>query len=227
MLILSIKKKTIIIVLILILLLSTFLALPSLASSTTTTKFTIVIDAGHGGIDGGSVSPFSGIDENHLNLDYAKSLKNILEEIGFRVVMTRENLNGLYSLFSNDRKKDDMKKREEIINSSKADMVISIHMNSFPLKSCRGAQVFYKNDDLSSKFLADNIQNLFVQNLPNSRTAPQSGDYFILNCSNIPSVIVECGFISNPEEEALLITEEYRNKVCLCIAYGIVLSLSY
>lgn len=184
----------------------------------------VVIDAGHGGADGGSVSSFSGIDENHINLEYAKCLEDIFESIGVRVIMTRKDLNGLYPIYSTNRKKDDMKQRAKIIKKSNADLVLSIHMNSFPLESSRGAQVFFKDGDISSQTLANNIQQMFVQNLPKARTNAQKGDYYILNCSNTPSVIVECGFLSNKEEESLLITKSYMQKVCLCIAYGVILS---
>lgn len=225
MLFISIKKRTIIIALIAVLALSAFLSLPSIFANARDYRYTVVIDAGHGGYDGGSVSPFSNADENHLNLEYSLTLKEILEDIGIKVVLTRKNLNGLYSLFSDNRKKDDMKKRIEIIEGSGANIVVSIHMNSFPLKSSRGAQVFYKEDDPASQNLATNIQNVFYQNLPYGRSLPKTGDYYILNESSIPSVIIECGFLTNEEEEKLLLDKNYMAKVCMNIAYGIVLSL--
>lgn len=197
-----------------------FLVKASLASPKP--EYTIVIDAGHGGIDGGSVGRITGKDESFLNLEYAKSLKARLEEYNINVVMTRENLNGLYDLFASNKKKSDMARRKEIILSSHADMVVSIHMNSFPRASSRGAQVFYRPDDPASKLFADSIQEVFVKELPKARRTSQKGDYFILNCSNVPSVIVECGFLSNVEEEALLVTEEYREKVTEAIFVGII-----
>ncbi len=225
MLFTTIKKRTIIIILILILILSCFFALPSLVATAKIYYYTVVIDAGHGGQDGGSVSPYSGVDENHLNLEYAFTLKSMLEEIGIRVIMTRTNLNGLYSILAENKKKDDMKKRQEIIDNSNANLVISIHMNSYPLKSSRGARVFYKDGDTSSFTLATNIQNIFVQNLPNAGKVPLIGDYFILNCSTITSVIIECGFLTNQEEESLLVEKEYQKKLTTCVLYGIVISL--
>lgn len=225
MLFLSVKKRTVIIAVFLVLLLSVFFALPSLVASARTYTYTIVLDAGHGGIDGGSVSPFSGVDENYLNLKYTLTLKSYLEELGIKVVLTRTNLNGLYSLFSENKKKDDMEKRRQIIEHAKANLVVSIHMNSFPLSSSRGAQVFFKEGDTASQYVAQNIQNVFYKNLPYARKEALKGDYYILNCSNTTSVIVECGFLSNREEEKLLQNDDYMRKVCMCIVYGIVMSL--
>ncbi len=225
MLFLSIRRRTIIITLVIILLISAFLSLPAIFTQAKTFAYTVVIDAGHGGYDGGMVSPYSDADENHLNLEYALTLKEILVSAGIRVVLTRKNLNGLYSIFSENRKKDDMKKRIEIIENSGANLVISIHMNSFSLKSSRGAQVFFKEDDPSSANLANNIQTVFHQTLPHARTAPRTGDYYILNESPVPSVIVECGFLTNKEEEELLKDKSYKRKLCTSLAYGIIISL--
>ena len=214
------RKRYIVLAVCLILCLSIFLALPTIATSVPKTSLCIVIDAGHGGIDGGSVGKNTGKDENFLNLEYAKTLKEIFENYNIKVVMTRSDLNGLYDIASPNKKKSDMAKRKEIILNSKANMVISIHMNSFPLKSSKGAQVFYKDGDISSQTFARSIQEIFVKTLPSARKNASIGDYFILNCSNIPSVIVECGFLSNPEEEELLVSEEYKQTVCTSIFLG-------
>ncbi len=185
------------------------------------TGLTVVIDAGHGGIDGGCEG-VSGTTERVINLEYAKTLKHYLENFGFNVVMTRNNLDGLYSSLSSNKKKDDMLARKRIIENCSADLVVSIHMNAFPLESCRGAQVFYNPESAISKSLATSIQECFVENLESARKNADKGDYYILKCTNVPSVIVECGFISNIEEEKLLLTEEYRNKLCYQILTGIV-----
>lgn len=225
MLFLYIKKRTIILVLLIVLLISAFLSLPAIFTQAKTFAHTVVIDAGHGGYDGGMVSPYSDADENHLNLEYALTLKEILTSAGIRVVLTRKNLNGLYSIFSENRKKDDMKKRIQIIENAGASVVVSIHMNSFSLKSSRGAQVFFKEDDPSSANLATNMQNVLFQTLPHARTHPRTGDYYILNESSVPSVIVECGFLTNKEEEELLRDKSYMRKLCTSLAYGIIISL--
>ena len=125
------------------------------------------------------------------------------------------------ALIAHDKKKDDMIKRKQIIEKSGAELVISIHMNSFPLKSCRGSQVFYKDGDENSFRLASSIQDCFVSSIESARKNIDKGDYYILNCSEYPSVIAECGFLSNSEDEALLITEEYQNAVAYAIFKGI------
>ena len=147
---------------------------------------------------------------------------SIHENYGFNVVLTRKNLNGLYSNFSTNKKKDDMLARKKIIEESNADIVVSLHMNAFPLEECRGAQVFYNPESETSKTLANSIQDIFIQSLPQARKNADTGDYYMLNCTDVPAVIVECGFISNPEEEKLLLSEDYREKVCYSILCGIV-----
>ena len=158
--------------------------------------------------------------EANLNLDYAKCLKQKMEDFGFRVVMTRSSESGLYNPLASNKKRDDMKKRRQIIENAGADFVISIHMNSYSATS-HGAQVFYGNDDEPSKFLAKNIQKHFVANLQDARHEIKVGDYYMLNAIKAPSVLVECGYLSNPKEEALLITEDYKNEVCYSILLGV------
>lgn len=115
---------------------------------------------------------------------------------------------------------------KEIINNSNANLVISIHMNSHPLSSPKGAQVFYKKDDHISQGLAECIQQIFVQTIPNAKPAPSIGDYYILNCTNIPGVIIECGYLSNPQEEVLLLTESHRQLICYSTFIGVLKFLS-
>lgn len=182
-------------------------------------QYTVVIDAGHGGIDGGSVGK-NGTIEAELNLEYAKELKQMLTDFGFNVVMTRESESGLYSPLASNKKKDDMKKRKEIVEKSNADFVISIHMNSFSSRS-HGAQVFYGKDDEPSKKLAQDIQNYFIKNLPNAKKEIKVGDYYILNAIKAPSVLIECGYLSNQKEEELLNDEDYKKEVCYNILLGV------
>lgn len=183
-------------------------------------KYTVVIDAGHGGIDGGCEGATTKVTEASLNLDYAKCLMQKLEDFGFRVVMTRTTESGLYNPLASNKKRSDMQKRKSIVEDSNADFVISIHMNSYN-SSASGAQVFYKINDQPSNFLADCIQKHFIKNLTYSRKETKTGDYFMLNAINSPSVLIECGYLSNPKEEALLITEDYKNEVCYSILLGI------
>lgn len=214
-------KKTMLIFCAVILALAVVITPSVIIAQSKTYTYTVVIDAGHGGMDGGCLG-VSGTNEADLNLDYAKTLQTFCQQFGFRVVMTRTNENGLYSSFASNKKKDDMKKRKEIIDKSGANLVVSIHMNSFSAKSSRGAQVFYYDESQSSKNLADNIQKQYISGLVKPRQTSQSADYYILKCSSVPSVLIECGFISNKEEESLLLSKEYREKLCYLTLCGIV-----
>ena len=190
--------------------------------STPKDNVTIVIDAGHGFPDGGSVGKFTKVVESKLNLEYAKNLKGQLIGYGFDVVMTRTNDDGLHDKSATNLKKSDMKRRKEIINTSSADLVISIHMNSFPLESSKGAQVFFKKDDDISECFAKSIQEQVRSILRNTTKAAMAGDYYILNCTTLPTVLIECGFLSNREEETLLQQKEYQKKFCYAVLCGVV-----
>ena len=215
------KKKHIVITLIAFCIALLLLFIPSVVNvASPKTKYTVVIDAGHGGIDGGCEGATTNITEACLNLDYAKCLKEKLESFGFKVVMTRTSESGLYNPLASNKKRDDMKKRKSIIENANADFVVSIHMNSYS-SSARGAQVFYGKDDEPSKLLASTIQKHFINNLEYARKEIKIGDYYMLNEIKSPSVLVECGYLSNPKEEALLITENYKNELCYSILLGI------
>lgn len=212
-------------ILFIVLVASFILISPNTFTSSPNYKYTVVIDAGHGGIDSGSIG-VSGKDENYINLQYALCLEKIMSQFNIKTVMTRINLNGLYSQFAENKKLDDMEKRREIVKNSNADIVLSIHMNSFVLSSCNGSQVFFCKDNIPSETLAKSIQSVFKQVLPNARDEALVGDYYMLNEFEIPSVIIECGYISNEEEEKLLLTENYMNLVCSSIFLGVVKFLS-
>jgi len=184
-------------------------------------SITIVIDAGHGGMDGGSVGK-NGTIESNLNLKFAQKLTKYLTDFGISVVNTRSDNNGLYEELTDDFKLVDMKKRAEIINNSGAQILISIHMNEFSSSSENGAQVFFEQDDTDSEKLANSIRDMLVANFENARKLTLAGDYYILNNTSPIGVIVECGFLSNPQEEANLNNEEYQNKMCYSIYCGII-----
>ena len=190
-------------------------------SATPKSSFCVVLDAGHGGIDGGSQGK-SGVYERDINLSVAQKVKKLLQTLQVGVVETRTTEEGLYGVFASGFKQKDMKERQKIINNSNADLVVSIHMNYFDDESARGAQVFYKPNSEISKGLAENMQKLFVNNLVNARKAPLKGDYFILTCSDKPGVLIEGGYLSNPEEEMLLVSEDYQNKLAYQIFCGII-----
>ena len=192
------------------------------ATSSPKPQYTIVIDAGHGGRDGGAVGKTTGISESVLNLQYALCLKEACEQFGFDVVLTRSTMDGLYDESAANKKKSEMEKRKNIINNSNADLVISLHMNSFPLSSSEGAQVFYAKGSEQGFNLAKSIQNSLSKSFESARDYVTVGDYFVLNYSNIPATLVECGFLSNPEEEKLLQTEEYRKNFCYSILAGVI-----
>ncbi|MEG1752153.1 MAG: N-acetylmuramoyl-L-alanine amidase [Clostridia bacterium] len=219
---LTIKKQTLILIGVLLTIFIACVSLPSIVVFSPKTEFVIVIDAGHGGRDGGSVGINTKVTESELNLRYAFSLKTKCENYGIKVIMTRTDNNGLYTVFSENKKKDDMRAREKIIYESNADLVISLHMNSFANRNYKGAQVFFKKEDESGKFLAKNIQTEMLLKLPNAKKEILVGDYYLLNCTNIPSIIIECGFLSNADEELLLQDENYINLVSQTIFCGII-----
>ena len=180
-------------------------------------RYTIVIDPGHGGWDGGSTGVTTGVTEADLNLKVSKLLKKHLENFGFNVILTRTS-----DIALGKNKVEDMAKRKEIIDKYNPTMVVSIHMNSFTDPSESGTQAYYEDGDDVSKLLAESIQSQMNLILPNAREFANHGEYYILECTSIPTCIVECGFLSNPNDEALLNTEDYREKLAYSIYSGIV-----
>lgn len=184
-------------------------------------EFIVAIDAGHGGIDAGVSGVKTKVKESDLNLEIAKNLAELFEAGGIKIVMTRTSAAGLYGVLSKGFKLRDMKKRMEIINTSDADIMISVHLNHFDMPSRRGGQVFYKAGSERGKLLAESIQSEFNGREEQPRAfEPLAGDYYVLNESVCPSVICECGFLSNEEDETLLLTDEYRRKVAYLIFKG-------
>ena len=181
--------------------------------------FTVVIDAGHGGIDGGVSGKTSGTRESELNLDIARKLKDRLESAGAKVVMTRKTEAGLYGILSKGFKKRDMRKRMEIANGADPTIFVSIHLNYFPSPARRGAQIFYKNGDAESEILASKIQS-GLNLLYNKNYSPLSGDFYVLNESKSTAVLCECGFLSNSAETAQLQEPSYQMKIAAAVAAG-------
>ena len=171
-------------------------------------------------MDGGAVGK-GGTTESYLNLEYAKELKSLCEEVGFKVIMTRSDMNGLYSPLASNKKRSEMEKRESIINGEDGKIVVSIHMNSYPLPSLSGAQVFYKQDNESGEGLAKTVQSKLETDGINIRGSASVGDYYVLNCTDKPAILVECGFLSNEEEEKQLCSEDYRKKFCEGLLRGV------
>jgi N-acetylmuramoyl-L-alanine amidase len=185
----------------------------------------ILIDAGHGGIDGGAVGAAGTIEKN-INLSIAKKLKGYLEEQGYTVIMVRETDEGLYLPYGTirDKKNQDLKKRKELIDEYKVDVFLSIHLNKFVEEKYYGSQVFYLKGDEGSQKLARSIQKELqnILNRGNKRVEKPSNDYYLFKGNKIPSVIVECGFLSNHEEEKLLNDDEYQNKLAWSIFSGLI-----
>lgn len=184
--------------------------------------FTVAIDAGHGGIDGGAKGSFYGSVERDINLRIAKELKRRFLSAGFSVVMTRSGEGGLYGAMSKGFKRRDMDARVKKIKSSSADVLVSVHLNKYSDENRRGAQVFFRNGSEPSRSLAVLVQSRFNDAINVSRKyAPLAGDYYILNETVIPAVICECGFLSNEEDERLLNTKEHVAIVAESIFLGV------
>jgi len=185
---------------------------------------TVAVDAGHGGYDGGAVGRVSGVPEKGLNLDVAQRVEKLLLDLDADVVMTRT---GDYALCDENppirKKLQDMQRRAEIIYINEADLVLSIHMNEYAGRSESGPQVFYREGCLAGRLLAGAIQEAMVSGLhPRKERPALGGDYYILTLG-VPSVLIECGFLSNKAEEALLMQETYRQQVAESIVQGVVL----
>lgn len=221
---LTIKRRTLCIVLVGVILICSVVGACFAVNATASPKpeYSIVIDAGHGGRDGGAVGKSTGITESELNLEYALQLKEFCEEFGFDVVLTRSTMDGLYDENASNKKKSEMENRINTINNSGADLMISLHMNAFPLSSSEGAQVFYGKGSGQGYELAKSIQTNLSQSFESARDYVTVGDYFVLNFSTIPSVLVECGFLSNPEEERLLQDDSYKKSFCYSLLAGII-----
>lgn len=209
----------------LILLLSTYVALLCVrtrAAASPSDRFTVVIDAGHGGIDGGVSGITTGVKESELNLDIARKLKAKFDKSGAKTVMTRKTEAGLYGIYSKGFKRRDMQKRKQITLNAKADVFVSIHLNYYSSPLRRGAQVFYKIDEEKSKSLADIVQAELNGGKECERDyTALAGDYYVLNEADCAAILCECGFLSNAEDEKLLLTDEYRTEIAEKIFNGI------
>ena len=184
--------------------------------------YVVVIDAGHGGMDPGKVGVNNQLEKD-INLAVAMKLKEYLEQNGIKVIMTRDEDEGLYDSGSKNKKRDDMNKRCELIEESGADLVVSIHQNSYHEEYVCGPQVFYYKNSQEGKKLAELLQKRFdfVVGDRNTRQAKPNDNYYLLLHTSCPIVIVESGFLSTWEEAELLSTEEYQEKVAWTIHMGI------
>lgn len=194
---------------------------PIFVSQTIKKQQTILIDPGHGGSDPGKVGSGS-ILEKDINLSLSLQLKKILEKEKFKVYLTRDGDYNLASSTSNV-KISDLKNRKQQIFDLEPAAVISIHQNSYPSGEVSGAQVFYYQGASDSKLLADSIQAALIKGLDpsNRRQAKSNADYYLLRDNPYPTVIVECGFLSNAEELKKLQSKTYQKKAAKCIRDGL------
>lgn len=185
-------------------------------------KRCIVIDCGHGGSDPGKVGINDALEKD-INLAIGRKLKKLLEAEGIQVVMTREEDEGLYSADAENKKSQDMKRRCELIDEHMPVFTVSIHQNSYHEEYVRGAQVFYYSHSEEGKKLAETLQTKLIEGLDTKNTRqPKANDsYYLLIHTKSPTVIVECGFLSNREEAALLGQEEYQEKAAKAICAGV------
>ncbi len=199
------------------------------AAVTAAEAVTVVIDAGHGGADGGVTGATTGAKESDLNLAMAKVLGEYLESAGFRVVYTRKNADDLCGGGAFDKRKD-MYRRADIIARAEPAAVVSLHMNSFPSSSRRGAQVFFSRASEESAAFAAVVQERLndVFNYPDAgrRFSALAAEKFLLEQSAAPSVIVECGFLSNAADEKNLTSPEYRAEFAYEIFRAVAVFLS-
>lgn len=194
---------------------------PIKAESGVLTNKLIIVDPGHGGFDPGKPG-IKGKDEKHLNLEMALLLRDYLENAGAIVLMTRTTDDDVDGMDGVKHKSKDMVERKKI--SEGGDILVSIHQNSFTQPSIHGAQVFFNQKSEDGKLLAQSIQSTIKSytDETNRREAKSNTNYYVLKATQMPAVIIECGFLTNPEEEQKLNNPEYQEKIALGIYIGIV-----
>lgn len=181
----------------------------------------VVLDPGHGGRDPGKVGA-DGVMEKDLNLSIAWKVKERLEKDGMEVVMTRKKDEMLAEEEAQNKKIEDLNNRIAIINQRQPAIAVSIHQNSYPDESVRGAQVFYFTHSEKGKAAAESMQKELLEfDQTYTRDIKPNDTYYLLKKTEVPTIIVECGFLSCPEEAAELAEEEYQKKIAAAIAKGI------
>lgn len=183
----------------------------------------IVIDPGHGGLDSGASR--GDLVEKEITLQISKKLERMLSQAGAMVIMLRENESDLsgdeFTGAIREHKQADMRKRVQMANQSGADLFVSIHTNAVPSPAWFGAQTFYKPGSPESKAVGKAVQQELKRILGNTNRNSSAGNYYILKNVEMPAVLVEVGFISNPEEGRLLANDAYQNRIAYAIMAGI------
>ena len=206
-----------------------FLGIAHMGSNTITTlhqqrvverEHRIVIDAGHGGIDGGATS-CTGVLESHINLEIALRLEDVFHLLGYDTVMIRRTDESIYTQGNTiaSQKVSDLKERVRIANETPGAILISLHQNTFSDSRYKGAQVFYSGNDKSRSIAQSMQQNLIqILNPGSQRKAKSAKGVYLIEHITCPGVLIECGFLTNQEEEALLRSKDYQIKLCAVIA---------
>lgn len=180
----------------------------------------IIIDAGHGGEDGGATS-CTGKLESSFNLEISLRLNDLLHLLGYDTAMIRTEDVSIYTKGETiaQKKVSDLKERVRIVNETENALLISIHQNTYPESRYSGAQVFYAQND-NSQLLAKELQSAFTStvNQGSNRKSKKAEGIYLMEHITCTGVLVECGFLSNPEEEAKLRSEEYQKQICCVIA---------
>ena len=205
-----------------------FLGIAQMGSNTVTTinqqkpverEHHIVIDAGHGGIDGGATS-CTGVLESHINLEIALRLEDMMHLLGYDTVMIRRTDESIYTQGNTiaSQKVSDLKERVRIINETPGAILISLHQNTYQDSKYRGAQVFYSNDEDSRKLAQLMQKNVIAHLNPGSqRKSKQAKGVYLIEHITCTGILIECGFLTNAEEEALLRDPNYQRKLCAVI----------
>lgn len=185
--------------------------------------FTVALDPGHGGYDGGARAQDSGVWEKELTLQIALEVEKVLIERGATVVLTRREdvCLAVGDTATKARKRADLEERRRIAEDAGADVLLSIHLNEYRSRSESGPQVFYQRGGDAGRLLAGVLQQALIDGLkPKKERVAMAGDYYVLR-GKLPSALVECGFLSNAGEEALLLSAEYQHKIGLALADGL------
>ena len=207
-----------------------FLGIAGLGSKTVTTwnqkspvqrNRRIIVDAGHGGIDGGTTS-CTGMLESHINLEIALRLNDLFHFLGYETVMIRTTDESIYTQGNTiaTQKVSDLQERVKIANNTQGGILVSIHQNYFSQSQYQGLQVFY-SDSQESKALAEHVQSTSKLLLSNQRASKKASGVYLLEHVTCPAILVECGFLSNPVEATLLCTADYQKKICAVIATSV------
>lgn len=196
------------------------------ANTTVTSPPQIILDAGHGGFDGGAVAQ-DGTIEKDINLNIALSLEKMLKQSGFEVIMTRTEDTSTEDNSGDkipSKKKSDLKNRLLLMKKYEDAIFVSIHLNKFTTSAASGSQIFYSGNDGDSKILGELIQNSIISKVQKDNTRVNkkaTSSTYILHNATVPAVLVECGFLSNSSDLKLLKNKEYQNKMAFCIYCGI------